>query len=487
MRRYTPDKQVIRAGNETTVPRVGVIGGGLTGLSAALRAAELGAQVEIFEAEPAIGGLATSYTLGDSYTFDIGPHSFYPRRPDIAQFFEELMGDNILRIDIRGAIYRGGILYQYPWSVPDFLSKARMTTRAVYLFDYLLARMRFAASRKEGAANLEEWCINRFGKRFYNYFLSGHMLKSYGIPVAQLPWVWAAQRIHIPSLGESIGDLLSSSPRVGHAYYPKAGIGALSLALADRARDIGVAINCNVRVTGIHLNHGERMRLDLRRDSGKETMLFDSVISTGPLSEVIGELIPQAPRNITAIALQLRFRAAIFVFVKADTASLMNFSLCYFPSDDYTFIRLYEPRRYSTICAPQESSSLCVEIHCDYEDEIWQLPDDLLGERIISELSTVKFIGGKVAMTVLGIKRFRYHYPLPTVDKEIEELETYLSMLTPKLVVCGRLGSFRYINMDDAMLMGQAAAEVVDGIKTFADVLQVAERKTFIETGRRSG
>ena len=56
-------------------PRVAVLGGGLAGITAALRAADAGAAVTLIEARPKLGGLTHSFTRGE-LTVDNGQHVF---------------------------------------------------------------------------------------------------------------------------------------------------------------------------------------------------------------------------------------------------------------------------------------------------------------------------------------------------------------------------------------------------------------------------
>src|SRR5262249_56205120 len=57
------------------VTRVGVIGGGLAGIAAALRCAEAGCDVTLYEARPKLGGLTHSFRRGD-IDVDNGQHVF---------------------------------------------------------------------------------------------------------------------------------------------------------------------------------------------------------------------------------------------------------------------------------------------------------------------------------------------------------------------------------------------------------------------------
>ncbi|MGH3673154.1 MAG: FAD-dependent oxidoreductase, partial [Pseudonocardiaceae bacterium] len=59
--------------------RIAVIGGGLAGITAALRCADAGHQVTLFEARPQLGGLTHSFQrgrLGLDLDVDNGQHVF---------------------------------------------------------------------------------------------------------------------------------------------------------------------------------------------------------------------------------------------------------------------------------------------------------------------------------------------------------------------------------------------------------------------------
>lgn len=466
--------------------KIAIVGAGLSGLSAAMRIARSGAQVDVFEAASGIGGMARTYTYGP-YKFDLGPHSFYPRRPEMAKLFQDLMLQDDTAITVRGAIYREGKVYRYPWSVVDFATKNSWTTGALYLSDYVRARTLLPLRRAMPAANFEDWCRIRFGRRFYNFFLEGHISKSYGIAPNRLPWIWAAQRIHVPSLRESFGDWLSPRIRLARSHYPSTGIGMLANALAAQAAASDAQIHLGCPVTGILLTpRGVAIKM-LRNRTEPEEELYDRVVTTIALPEMISMITPVAPPQVLKASSQVRYRASIFAFFSSfGCESIIDYGLGYFPSASELFIRLYEPRKYSEQCAPPNSSSLCVEFHCDYDDELWNMSDEVLAGRTVDQLARIAGIRKARNLSLLAVKRLQYHYPLPTLSTAaMSTLSEYLSSISPAIVSCGRLGSFKYINMDDAILMGRVAAEVVQDRAAYADIGAVADRTAFIETGRR--
>lgn len=72
-----------------TRPRVIVVGGGLAGLSAALRAADRGASVELYERAPRLGGATWSFTR-DGISYDNGQHVFMRCCTEYRRFLERV-------------------------------------------------------------------------------------------------------------------------------------------------------------------------------------------------------------------------------------------------------------------------------------------------------------------------------------------------------------------------------------------------------------
>ena len=74
--------------------RVAVLGGGVAGLSAAWKLAEAGADVRLYEAAPALGGMAASMHR-NGYIWDFGPHRFHTKNPAIINTVRDLVGDDL--------------------------------------------------------------------------------------------------------------------------------------------------------------------------------------------------------------------------------------------------------------------------------------------------------------------------------------------------------------------------------------------------------
>ena len=74
-----------------------VIGGGMSGLAAAINLLDLGIEVELFEADEIFGGRASSWTDEDGDLIDNALHVFFPYYVNLLSFFEKLgIEDNLL-------------------------------------------------------------------------------------------------------------------------------------------------------------------------------------------------------------------------------------------------------------------------------------------------------------------------------------------------------------------------------------------------------
>ncbi|MEE2856004.1 MAG: protoporphyrinogen oxidase [Planctomycetota bacterium] len=99
--------------------RIAVVGGGISGLSAAHHARELGADVHLFEASHRPGGWIRT-TRQEQWTLEWGPHSLLPSSSSLIQLIDRVGLTNSLRSAEPGAraryIWRRGALRKLPSS-----------------------------------------------------------------------------------------------------------------------------------------------------------------------------------------------------------------------------------------------------------------------------------------------------------------------------------------------------------------------------------
>ena len=144
--------------------KVAIIGGGISGLSAAWRLRQAGCEIVVFEADERIGGKIRSEQV-DGYLVEHGPNGFLDSRQAVLDLVRDLgVEDRLLRADKTAArryVYVRGRLRALPSSPPAFL-----TNDVLSLGGRLRALLEpFMPGRKEdGDETAYEFAARRIGK-----------------------------------------------------------------------------------------------------------------------------------------------------------------------------------------------------------------------------------------------------------------------------------------------------------------------------------
>src|SRR4051794_4448180 len=90
---------------------IGILGAGALGLSCALRLAQAGESVLVFEKESVPGGLAARFPVGDAYLERFSPPPSQPDTPAIAMADELGLGDDLYWGQPNTSVLRDGRFY----------------------------------------------------------------------------------------------------------------------------------------------------------------------------------------------------------------------------------------------------------------------------------------------------------------------------------------------------------------------------------------
>jgi protoporphyrinogen oxidase len=154
---------------QSTQERIAVVGGGVVGCVVALRLAAGGRRVTLFEAAPALGGLAAPWQLGP-LTWDRHYHVICESDNSLRSLLRELdLESSIQWSSVRTGFYSGGRLHEFT-SVRDFLAfpplhfheKLRLGAAIVYA-----SRVDPRSLKSITAAS---WLIRLCGRRVFTQF-----------------------------------------------------------------------------------------------------------------------------------------------------------------------------------------------------------------------------------------------------------------------------------------------------------------------------
>jgi protoporphyrinogen oxidase len=272
------EHNILAGSAETHSPSVVVLGGGLSGMAAALTLAQGGlTDVTLIERGSALGGLAGSFER-DGHFYPLGYHQILHRDRTLL-YFLELIGalPSVRWRSIRMLFHVGGEGYdlgtlrgflRYPMSLPDKLRFARL--------------MLTAFGRKDWSA----WA-DRSAAELVDRFAGAGVRRSIFEPLTQLKFELPCDEVSGAWLGARLHYREGSAP---FGYIPDANwTKVLCDGVARLLEDSGVRVRLDTRVARLEARGGRVIAAELE---GGERIAADAFISTVPAEVYLG-LVPE--------------------------------------------------------------------------------------------------------------------------------------------------------------------------------------------------
>ncbi len=438
--------------------KVGIIGAGPAGLTAAYRLQQLGVEIEVFEAGAEVGGMGRSFDLWGQRV-DIGPHRFFTKDPRVDGIWREVVGDACGTVHRKTRIFYRRSFFDYPLRPANVIGNLGLVDVALCFASYF--REQVAPRPVANPPSFEDWVVRRFGRRLYGKFFKSYTEKLWGIPCSELDSAFASQRIKGFTLGQSLLAALGLA-RTRHRTlvdvfsHPLQGNGYTWKRMAELIAERGGTVRLSAPVA--------RIRDEGRRAIGIETAdgtvhTFDHVVSSMPLTLLVSRLGNVPPEVMNCVA-GLRFRNTIIVYLRVDEPNLFPDQWVYIHAEEVAIGRVTNFRNWvPELFGDDRASILAVEFWCYDDDPIWRAPDADLIAQAAREVASVGLIGA-APITDGHVLRVPRSYPVyargfqATLDPIVAFLRTYQNLWP-----IGRYGAFKYNNQDHSMLMGLLAAE----------------------------
>lgn len=448
--------------NKTTV----IMGAGLAGLSTGYVLSKSGRKVAVFEGSPTVGGLSKTI-FHQGFRFDIGGHRFITKCKKLEQFVLEVLKGEFLEVPRKSKIFMMNKYFDYPLRPTNAAFGLGMATTCRILSDYCQERVRSALAPTE-IVSLEDWVVNRFGKKMFELYFREYSEKVWGVDCKDISMEWVAQRIKGLSLWTALKnafvkfsgkDLLTLSDRF---FYPPHGIGQISDRLLEGIEEQN-RVNTSTRVLQVNHENFRVKSIVAKNCEAVHHVGGANFVSSIPLTHLIDILNPAPPEDIRAAAAKLRYRDLVIVTVMLNRERVTDLTWMYLPEEKIPFGRIHEPKNWSPHMAPPGKTHIVAEFFCFAGDAIWNSSDESLTAMTVEHLARLGFIEEK---DVIGscVLRKPKAYPLFEVGYQAhyETIIDYLENFT-NLHIIGRGGMFRYHNMDHAMESGIEVAETIIG------------------------
>ncbi|MBQ6928861.1 MAG: NAD(P)-binding protein, partial [Oscillospiraceae bacterium] len=329
--------------------KVLIIGAGPAGLTAAyeLLSRSREYEVTVLEQSDCIGGISKTVVYKGN-RMDLGGHRFFSKDARVNSWWEKMMPeqgkpakDDILlerQVELRqggpdpeltdrvmlnrrriSRIYFEEKFYAYPirleWTT--FRNMGLRTTLQVG-WSYLCSLL-----HKLPEENLENFYINRFGKKLYSMFFEHYTQNLWGRHPSEIDASWGEQRVKGLSIPAVLRDIFGSIFRkknrkvetslIEQFQYPKFGPGQLWESTAAEIETLGGIIIKNAKVVKLQVNNDYCIEnLTYEKDGQEFQIAGDYVISSMPLKELVAGM-NDVPAKESEIAAGLPYRDYITV------------------------------------------------------------------------------------------------------------------------------------------------------------------------------
>ena len=431
--------------------RILIIGAGPTGLGAAYRLQELGYDdYLLLEARDKVGGLASSETSPNGFTYDIGGHVLFSHYDYFDRLFDRVLGDEYQLLRRESWVWMCDRFLPYP-----FQNNIRYLPREVVLECILgLIEAQRQPLDPSRFCNFEELILGVFGEGIAKHFMMPYNFKVWAHPPRMMNREWIGERVSVVDIKRVLTNVLLDRDDAGWGpnstfKYPRhGGTGGLF----ERVRPyVDDHLRLNTPVVAVDLEAREVQLSDGTRER------YDALLSTMPVDLLVQRMRGAVPENVRWHASQLRHSGSYIVGVGIRQPCPSNKCWMYFPEDNCPFYRVTYLSNYSPEVVPDPATHY--SLLCEISRSPFKPVDRArVEEDTIRGLIAAKLLSEDDRRDIVDVHVIErdYTYPIPSLERDpaLRALHPWLE--SHDIYSRGRFGAWRYEvgNMDHSVAQG---------------------------------
>jgi protoporphyrinogen oxidase len=488
-----------------------IIGAGPAGLTTAYELlTRTDIQPIILEKGDYIGGISRTVNYQGN-RMDIGGHRFFSKSDRVMDWWLKILPLEVKKQEAVESEHASNLSDSDKAATPEnrvMLLRPRKS-RIYYLrrfFDYpihlskdtlmklgLVRTFQIGASYLKSALfqlkpeqTLEQFFINRFGKKLYLTFFKSYTEKVWGVPCNQISAEWGAQRIKGLSVWSTLihaakklfeknkKDITQKNTEtslIEQFLYPKLGPGQMWEEVARQVTEMGGRLHTSYQVVGLRTNGWSVQAVEAVNLTTGDTEVFegDYFFSTAPVKELMRSFDVPPPADILKISDGLMYRDFITVGLLVSSLKiydhtpqgkkLISDNWIYIQEPDVLLGRLQVFNNWSPYMAADPNRVwLGLEYFCNETDDLWTMSNEKMAELAKKELEHIGIIdtGEVLDATVIHVEK-TYPAYFGTYN-QFPEIRSYVDRYT-NLFLLGRNGMHRYNNQDHSMLTAMVAVD----------------------------
>ncbi len=515
--------------------KVIVIGGGPAGLTAAYELLDKSDEMDVtvLEESHEMGGISKTVEYKGN-RMDMGGHRFFSKVPEVNEWWDKMLpkqgapskDDIMLSRDVTlsengpdpekedrvmltrnrvSRIFFNQKFFDYPISMKfETIKNMGFGTTIAAGFSYV-----WYAIFKKKEESLEDFYINRFGKKLYSMFFEHYTANLWGRHPSEIDPSWGAQRVKglsiMAILKDMFGKLIPGKKNrkvetslIESFQYPKLGPGELWDVTAVEIEKMGGKILKGCKAVAFRRDQNGQLTHVIYETDGGETVTAeaDIVISSMPVKDLVAGL-PDVPEDKAAIAAGLPYRDYMTLGVLCKKLKLVNKTKLktvgnivpdnwvYVHDRSVTMGRFQIYNNWSPYMVKDLENTVWVGLeYFVYEgDAYWNMTEDEFAAMAKKEMVTMGLIEQESDVLDYHLERVKKAYPayFDTYD-HMDELVEYLNTIE-NLYCVGRNGQHRYNNLDHSMCTSfESVKNILSGEKDKSNVWSVNTEKEYHET-----
>jgi len=283
---------------------IGIIGGGIAGLTAGYELGKAGHKVTVFEKQPFLGGQAATFEVEDAL-LESFYHHIFTGDVDIIDLINELgLGDRLLWLESRAGFWCRGRIFNFVTPV-DLLRFSPLGISDRIRLGLVSLYLRWQKDwRRYEDISAEEWIIRNAGKRNYDVVWGPLLRGKFGQCADEVSMVWFWGKIHLRLASRSKG---AGKEKLG---YLTGSFGLVVDALAERILASGGEIHTDSVVNTVIVEGGKATGVEIKEGEAAGVHSFDRILATVP-SPVFLDIVLQLEGDYAEKLKKARYQAAI--------------------------------------------------------------------------------------------------------------------------------------------------------------------------------
>ena len=486
-------------------------------------------EVMEFEESDCFGGISKTVEYKGN-RMDMGGHRFFSKIPEVNAWWDKML-------PMQGSATYDDILLNRPMPLteggpdPEKEDRVMLTRHRVSrilfdnkFYDYpvtlkmeTLKNMGFFTTMKVGFSylaailhkkpedNLENFYINRFGRKLYSMFFEYYTENLWGRHPSEIDASWGAQRVKGLSVVAIIKDIFGKifkkknrkveTSLIEEFKYPKLGPGQLWDVTAEEITKLGGTIIKNAKVTKLQKEGDKIVSLTYVKDGQEVTVEGDYIISSMPVKDLVAGMndVPAEPARIAA---GLPYRDYMTLGVLVPKINLENKTKLKTVSnivpDCWVYVQdrrvkmgrfqIYNNWSPYMIKDLENTIWIGLEYFVNEGDEFWNMTEEQFSAFGVQEMVNLGLIDSPDVVLDTHMEKVKKAYPayFDTYD-EMDKLVEYLKSID-NLYCVGRNGQHRYNNIDHSMVTSfETVKNILSGEKDKSNIWSVNTEQEYHE------